>query len=338
MNFENMALFALHASRPFAEEVAEKLKISLGEHKEKNFEDGEHKTQPLSNVRGKDVFVIQSLYSDLQESINDKLCRLLFFIGCLRDASAQRITVMIPYLGYARQDRKTQPRDPVTTRYIAELLEVVGSDRVVTLDVHDLAAFQNAFRCQTDHLEAKFLFAEHFMSCLGEADQVTVVSPDVGGMKRAEQFREALGQALDVDVPLAFMEKSRSKDQLSIGRLAGPVKNRVAIIIDDLISTGSTLLGAAKRCREQGSTDVYAAASHGVFVAKANQVVAADEFSRIVVTNTIPPFRLQPDLVARKLTVLSAAGLFAEAIKRIHTGGSLVALLAEHPNRRSNNH
>jgi ribose-phosphate pyrophosphokinase len=336
MSFENIALFALNASQPFAQEVAEKLGISLCEHKEKNFEDGEHKTQPLSNVRGKDVFVIQSLYSDLQESINDKLCRLLFFIGCLRDASAQRITAIIPYLGYARQDRKTQPRDPVTTRYIAELLEAVGSDRVVTLDVHDLAAFQNAFRCQTDHLEAKFLFVKHFMSCLAETDQITVVSPDVGGMKRAEQFREALGQALDGDVPLAFMEKSRSKDQLTIGRLAGPIKNRVAIIIDDLISTGSTLLGAAKRCREQGATSVYAAASHGVFVAKANQVVAAEEFSGIVVTNTIPPFRLQSELVAKKLSVLSAADLFAEAIKRIHTGGSLVALLADNLNRHSN--
>lgn len=336
MNFENMALFALNASRPLGEEVARELEISLSEHKEKNFEDGEHKTQPLSNVRGKDVFVIQSLYSDLQESINDKLCRLLFFIGCLRDASAQRITAIIPYLGYARQDRKTQPRDPVTTRYMAELFEGVGTDRVVTLDVHDLAAFQNAFRCQTDHLEAKFLFAKHFLSCLGETDQITVVSPDVGGMKRAEQFREALGQALDADLPLAFMEKSRSKDQLNIGRLAGPVKNRVAIIIDDLISTGSTLLGAAKRCREQGASDVYAAASHGVFVTKANQVVAADEFSGIVVANTIPPFRLQPELVKKKLIVLSAAGLFAEAIKRIHTGGSLVALLADNPNGHKN--
>lgn len=331
MTFEHMALFALNASRPFAEEVAEKLGISLSDHKEKNFADGEHKTQPLSNVRGKDVFVIQSLYSDLQESINDKLCRLLFFIGCLRDASAQRITVIIPYLGYSRQDRKTQPRDPVTTRYMAELLEVVGSNRVVTLDVHDLAAFQNAFRCQTDHLEANSLFVKHFLSRLGETEQITVVSPDAGGMKRAEQFREALSQALDTDLPLAFMEKSRSKNQLNIGRLVGPVKNQVAIIIDDLISTGSTLLGAAKRCREQGATHVYAAASHGVFVAKANQVVAADAFSGIVVTNTIPPFRLQPELVEKKLTILSAAGLFAEAIKRIHTGGSLVALLADNP-------
>jgi ribose-phosphate pyrophosphokinase len=331
MNFENIALFALNASRPFAEEVAGKLGISLRELKEKDFEDGEHKTQPLSNVRGKDVFIIQSLYSDLQESINDKLCRLLFFIGCLRDASAQRITAIIPYLGYARQDRKTQPRDPVTTRYMAELLEAVGSNRVVTLDVHDLAAFQNSFRCQTDHLEAKFLFAKYFLSHLGETDQITVVSPDVGGMKRAEQFREALGQALDADLPLAFMEKSRRQDQLAIGRLAGPVKDRIAIIIDDLISTGSTLLGAARSCREQGATHVYAAASHGVFVAKANSVVAANEFTGIVVTNTIPPFKLEPELVAKKLTTLSAAGLFAEAIKRIHTGGSLVDLLAETP-------
>ena len=144
------------------ESIGTALGSPLSAHEERDFEDGEHKTRPLENVRGCEVFVIQSLYSEPGLSVNDKLCRLLFFIGALKDASARSVTAVLPYLGYARKDRKTKARDPVTTRYMAQLLEAVGTDRVLTLDVHNLAAFQNAFRCPTDHLEAKNLFVEHF--------------------------------------------------------------------------------------------------------------------------------------------------------------------------------
>ncbi len=326
MNNDAPALFALHASHSFGEDVARQLGIALSAHEEREFEDGEHKSRPLVNVRNQDVFVIQSLYADTQQSVNDKLVRLLFFIGALKDASAARVTAVVPYLAYARKDAKTQTRDPVTTRYVAQLFETVGTDRVITMDVHNLAAFQNAFRCRTDHLEATKPFVAHFASLLKEESRITVVSPDIGGMKRAERFRQALGRALNRELNVAFMEKARAKGVMHAGRLIGDIAGNV-IIVDDLISTGGTLLHAAAACRESGATKVYAAATHGVFVGKANNLLSGTVLDRVVVTDTIPAFRLDPDLARNKLTVLSAAPLFAEAIRRIHTGGSLVELL-----------
>ncbi len=326
MNNDAPALFALHASHSFGEDVARQLGIALSAHEEREFEDGEHKSRPLVNVRNRDVFVIQSLYADTQQSVNDKLVRLLFFIGALKDASAARVTAVVPYLAYARKDAKTQTRDPVTTRYVAQLFETVGTDRVITMDVHNLAAFQNAFRCRTDHLEATKPFVAHFASLLKEESRITVVSPDIGGMKRAERFRQALGRALNRELNVAFMEKARAKGVMHAGRLIGDIAGNV-IIVDDLISTGGTLLHAAAACRESGATKVYAAATHGVFVGKANNLLSGTVLDRVVVTDTIPAFRLDPDLARNKLTVLSAAPLFAEAIRRIHTGGSLVELL-----------
>ena len=326
MGPEDITLFALHASREFGERVSAHLGVPLSGHEEREFEDGEHKSRPLVNVRGRDVFVIQSLYSDLQQSVNDKLCRLLFFIGALRDASAQRVTAIVPYLGYARKDRKSQPRDPVTSRYVASLFEAVGTDRVVTLDVHNLAAYQNAFRCHADHLEARKLFVQYFAGLVQDAE-VVVVSPDIGGIKRAEQFRQALSRALDRVVSTAFLEKYRSKGIVTGEAIVGDVKNRVVIIIDDLISTGTTMARAAKACHDLGAVKVYAVASHGVFVGAASQVLGGQSLEKIVITDTIPPFRLDPILVKDKVVILDAAALFAEAIKRIHSGGSLVELL-----------
>jgi ribose-phosphate pyrophosphokinase len=325
---DGLALFALDATREFGQSVAKSLGVPLDDHEERDFEDGEHKSRPLVNVRGRHAFVVQSLYSDAHQSVNDKLCRLLFFIGALRDASAGRVTAVIPYLAYARKDRKTQPRDPVTTRYVAALLEAVGADRVVTLDVHNLAAFQNAFRCRTEHLEANKLFVEYFVDLLRQEPRIAVVSPDVGGVKRAERFREALGRTLERDLASGFMEKARSGGTLTVGRLVGDVEGRVVVIVDDLMSTGGTLLHAAKACRDQGATRVYAAVSHGVFVGGAGRVLAAEVLDRVIVTDTIPPFRLEPELARSKLVVLPVGPLFAEAIGRIHTGGSLVELLA----------
>src|SRR5262249_28338277 len=180
--------------------VAARLGLALSAHEERTFEGGEYKLRPLVNVRGRAVYVIQALNGDDRYSANDKLCRLLFFIAGLKGASAAGVTAVLPYLCYARKDRKTQPRDPVTTRYIAQLFEAVGTDRVVTLDVHNLAAFQNAFRCSTDHLEARQLFVAHFADRLaGEA--LVVLSPDVGGMKRADAFRQALERKLGQAIP-----------------------------------------------------------------------------------------------------------------------------------------
>ena len=319
-------VFALNASRDFGDAVAGALGSVLSAHEEREFEDGEHKSRALVNVRNRDVFVIQSLYADANQSVNDKLVRLLFFLGALKDASAARVTAVVPYLGYARKDAKTQPRDPVTTRYVAQLFESVGTDRVVTMDVHNLAAFQNAFRLRTDHLDATKLFAAHFAALLGGESRITVVSPDIGGVKRAERFRQALGRVLNREPGMAFLEKARAKGIMRTGRLVGDVAG-AALIIDDLVSTGGTLRNAAVACRESGATKVYSAATHGVFVGDARRLFSGAELDQIVVTDTIPPFRLDPELARHKLAVLSAAPLFAEAIRRLHEGGSLVELM-----------
>ena len=322
----DISLFALDASRDYGERIAAPLGISLSPHEERAFEDGEHKARPLVSVRGRDVFVVHSLYGDLEESANDKLCKLLFFVGALRDASAARVTAVVPYLAYARKDRKTQRRDPVTTRYVAALFEAVGVDRLLTMDVHNLAAFQNAFRCTTDHLEAKPLFARHFAQTLGD-EPVVVLSPDVGGMKRAEEFRGSLASALGRDLDLGFMEKRRASDQVTGETLFAQVDKKAVVIIDDLISTGTTMGRAARACLDHGATRVFAAATHGLFIGGATQIVAAPGRAKIVVTDTIPPFRLDPRLVEQNVVVLSAAPLFARAIEAIHSGGSIAELL-----------
>ena len=326
MSLDNACLFALNASHDFGASVSRHLGVPLAEHEEREFVDGEHKSRPLVNVRGKDVFVIQSLYSDRQQSVNDKLCRLLFFLGALKDASASRVTAVLPYLCYARKDRKSQSRDPVTTRYIAGMFEAVGADHILTMDVHNLVAYQNAFRCSTDHLEAAQLFVEHFAALLG-SDEVTVLSPDVGGVKRAERFRLALMRRLARSVSGGFMEKYRALGAVSGETLVAEVKNGSVVIIDDLISSGTTIARAAVACRSAGAKRVYAAATHGVFSADANANLREAPVDRIVVTDTVPPLRLDVPLVQEKLTILNSGKLFADAIERIHAGGSIVDLL-----------
>ncbi|MEM6353700.1 MAG: ribose-phosphate pyrophosphokinase [Cyanobacteria bacterium P01_D01_bin.14] len=326
MNPNEIKLFSLNTSRTLGKSIAEQLGIALSPHEERDFEDGEHKARALTNVRGQDVYVIQSLYGEPGISVNDKLCRLLFFIGALKEAAA-RVTAVVPYLCYARKDRQTKSRDPVTTRYVAGLFESVGCDRTVTLDVHNLAAFQNAFRCSTEHLEAKNLFVQHFVPLIGNRDAV-VVSPDFGGVKRAEAFRQALISQLDQEVPMALTEKYRSAGKVTGDRVVGDLQGRVAIIIDDLISSGTTLARTAKACREHGAVQVYAAATHGVFAAASNEILATPDLAQIVITNTIEPFRITASEVKDKLTVIDTTALLAETIRRLHSGGSLVELLA----------
>jgi ribose-phosphate pyrophosphokinase len=322
-----LKLFALERSHDFGRRVASSMGVSLGELEEREFEDGEHKARPLENVRGTDVYVIHSLFGDAGQSVNDKLIRLLFFSGALKDAGAQRVTAVIPYLCYARKDRKTKPRDPLSGRYVACLLESVGVDRVVTLDVHNLAAFQNAYRCRTEHLEARNLFIGHFLSLTGEQD-VVVVSPDTGGIKRAEQFRESLQEKLGRPVASAFMEKKRSAGVVSGAAVVGDVQGRIAIIIDDLIASGGTIARTATACHQRGAARVFAAASHGPFAADADANLALPELEQLVITDSIPPLRLHSPVTRAKLEILSVAPLFAEAIKRMHSGGSIVELLA----------
>jgi ribose-phosphate pyrophosphokinase len=326
MTTSDLMLFALEASRGYGEQVSQALGVPLCGHEERDFEDGEHKVRPLVNVRNRNIFVLHSLYADSKVSVNDKLCKLLFFIGALKDASAASVTAVVPFLCYARKDRKTQPRDPVTTRYVAALFNAVGTDRVVTMDVHNLMAYQNAFRCRTEHLEATKLFVEHFARIIG-GDEVAVVSPDPGGVKRADRFQAALSRRLDRPVTNAFVEKYRASGVVRGEALVGDVKGRVAIIIDDLISTGGTLARAARACKLQGASRVFAAATHGLFVGKAESLLGEPAVERIIVTDTVPPFRLPDDAIGKRLTILASAPLVAEAIRRIHEGGSLVELL-----------
>ena len=328
MNERSPCLFALEASRTWGQAVADSLGLALVPHEERAFEDGEHKTRPLEGVRGRDVYVLQSLHGDQAEGVNDKLCRLLFFIGALQDAAAERVTAVVPYLAYARKDRRSKPRDPVTTRYVAAMFEAVGTDRILTLDVHNLAAYQNAFRCGTDHLEATGLFVAHFVPLVG-AREVVVVSPDAGGIKRAESFRQRLAAALGRPVGAAFAEKHRSQGVVSGDLLVGDVEGRVAIVLDDLIGAGTTIQRTAAACRARGATAVHAAASHGLFVGAAAQLLADDALAGIVVTDSVPPFRLPTGAVRDKLVVLPTAPLFARAIACMHGGGSLTALLEE---------
>lgn len=318
--------FALDAVGPYADRVSAALGWPLSPHEERSFEDGEYKVRPLVNVRNRAAFVLHSLYADDAASVDDKLCRLLFFIGTLKDASAATVTAVVPYLCFARSDRKTQPRDPVTTRYVAALFDAVGTDRIVTMDVHNLMAYQNAFHCRTDHLEATPLFVEHLAAEVRESD-VTVVSPDPGGVYRAERFQAALARRLGRPVSGAFVEKHRAGATLGGRSLIGDVEGRTAIVIDDLIASGATLARAAQVCRAHGALRVYAAATHGLFVGQAASVLHEAPIDRVIVSDTVPPFRLPSALVGTRLTVLDTAPLVGEAIRRIHNGGSLVDLL-----------
>ncbi|MDC8758299.1 ribose-phosphate diphosphokinase [Janthinobacterium fluminis] len=318
--FDNeLQLFVLNSSRAFGEQVARWLDMAPGAHEERDFEDGEHRARPLDSVRGNDVFVLQSLYGDARQSANDKLCRLLFFIGALKDGGAARVTAVLPYLAYARNDRRGNPGEPVTTRYVAALFEAVGTDAVLALDVHNLAAYQNAFRCCTEHLEASRLFVKYFAPLL-RGREVVVVSPDAGSIKRAEQFRLSLAQVLDKPVSGAIVEKHRVSGVVSGEMLVGEVKGREAIIVDDMISTGNTLARSVRACRAAGAGRVYAAATHGLFAGDAQTLLADGALERIVVSDSVPAFRLEPGAVKAKLTVLSCSALFAEAIECLHGG------------------
>lgn len=328
MTEDALCLFALDASRAYGERVAAALGSALCSHEEREFEDGEHKARPLENVRGRDVYVIHSLYGEPSISANDKLVRLLFFIGALKDASAARVTAVCPYLAYSRKDRRTKPRDPVSSRYVAQLFEAVGTDRMVTLDVHNLAAYQNAFRIPAEHLEARGLFVAWFAARLGD-DPVVVVSPDAGGVKRADALRDALARALGRPVGSAFMEKRRSEGVVSGEAVVGEVGGMTALIVDDLISSGTTLARAAAACKALGARRVLAAATHGMFAGAAERVLADAALEKVLVTDAIPPFRLPPALVGQRVEVLDSTPLVAEAISRLHSGGSLVELLQD---------
>jgi len=321
---QRFRLFALEATAELGAAVGERLGHALAPHEERAFEDGEHKSRPLQPVDGGDVFVLQSLHGGPRESANDKLCRLLFFIGALKDAGAARVTAVTPYLCYARKDRRTKPNDPVTTRYVAALFEAVGADALVTLEAHDPAAFENAFRGRAVTLSAAPLLVDA-VAALGPGPYA-VVSPDPGGAKRAELFREAMEARFGQPVGKGFADKHRSAGVVSGDLFVGDVKGATAVVVDDMVATGGTLARAARAARAAGARRVVAAAAHGLFMAGAAEALADPALDRLIVTDAVPAFRL-PAEARTKLEVLPAAPLLAEAIRRLHEHRPLSDLL-----------
>ncbi|MFP4536690.1 MAG: ribose-phosphate diphosphokinase [Dichotomicrobium sp.] len=320
-----MRIFALEGSQVLGGAVAGALEHTIEPHEERDFEDGEHKARPLVSVRDEDVYVIHSLNGTSHASANDKLCKLLFFIAACKENGAARVTAITPYLAYARKDRQTKARDPVTSRYVAQLFEAVGVDRVVVLDVHNLQAFQNAFRCQTIHLDTRRLFSS-IIAEMTRGQPVAIVSPDGGGVKRAQLLKDIYEAETGASAGFGFMEKRRSRGVVSGTLFAGDVADASVFIVDDMIGSGGTMMRAAEACRERGAIRVHALAAHGLFGAGSAEFLDSTAIDGIVVTDSIDS-ALQVQASAPKLRVVSVAPLIAKAIRCLRGTGAISYLL-----------
>lgn len=323
-------LFCLNGSRKLGVAVADQLEWPLSAHEEREFESGEHKARPLVEVGGRDVYLLHHLEGEASQpdqatrSANDKLIRTLFFIGALKQAGARSVTAVTPYLPYARKDRRTKSRDPVSMRYVASLFEAMSTDALVTLDIHNLAAFENAFRsCRAENLTAAEIIADAMIGTLGD-EPVTIVSPDAGGQKRAEQFRVVLEKKSGRPVGNALLEKHRSGDVVTGSLFAGNVQGHTAIIIDDMISSGGTIMRAVKTCRKNGAARVFAAATHGLFSKGAHQLFQQDGPDRTFVTDSVT---IAATVNSERLQIISAAPLLADAIARLSNGAPFYDLI-----------
>ncbi len=315
-----MLIFSLDPQCTIAPALASALDEPLARHEDRAFEDGEHKWRPLVDPRGEDAFVLASLHGGPHDSPHDQLCRLLMFVATLRDHGAAHVGVVVPYLAYARKDRRTKPFDPLALRYVAQLLEAMRPDSVVALEPHDVAAFENAFRCPTQALQAHPAF-DHVVDDLVARPgslPLAVASPDPGGVKRAQLWRESLESRLARPVGFAMLDKRRSAGTVSSQRLvAGEVDGATVLLLDDLIASGETMQRAAAALRAAGAREVIAFAAHGLFVGAAAQALADPAIDRIVVTDSVPPFRLPAGSAARgRLQIVSAAPLLARAIRQ----------------------
>lgn len=313
---KDIKIFTGNSNRALAEEIAEKIGLPVGVATVRKFSDGECEVNIGEVVRGSDIFVLQSVCTP----VNDNLVELLIMIDALKRASAGRITAVIPYYGYARQDRKARARDPISAKLVANLITIAGADRILTMDFH-VPQLQGFFDIPVDHLLGVPILAEHFKSKFDCFDDVVVVSPDVGSVDRARRF------ATRLDVPLAIIDKRRPKANVSeIMNIIGDVRDKRVIIVDDLTDTAGTLVNAAKALIEIGAVEVYACCSHGVLSGPAIDRIKNSSLRELVTLNTIP---LTEEKQIDQITVLSVAPVFAEAIERIYGDISISTLFTQ---------
>ena len=305
---KEIKVFAGNSNTPLATDICEQLYQNLGKAEISQFADGECSITILEPVRGKDIFVVQSTCNH----VNDNLVELLIMIDALRRASAGRITAVIPYYGYARQDRKAKSRDPISARLMANLIETAGADRILTMDLH-ADQIQGFFNIPVDHLNGAYIFAKHFLKRFGKGNEdVMVVSPDVGSTARARKFAMKLG------LNLAIVDKRREKaNQSEVMNIIGNVEGKTCIILDDIVDTAGSLCGAANAIKNiGGAKEVYACASHGVLSGPAISRINDSCLEELILLDTIPYPSNQP--ACDKIKYLSAASVFAEAIRRIY--------------------
>ena len=312
---DGIRVFAGRHSKHLAAKVCEHLGIPLGDAKTSVFPDGELIVKLDEDVRGRDCFVIIST----SQPVNENLMELLIFVDCLKRASAKRVCIVVPYFGYARQDRKSEGRTPITAKLVANLITAAGADRVLALDLH-AAQIQGFFDIPLDHLSATPVFVDYFAGIRPGLGDLCLVSPDVGNVKVAE------GMANLLDADLAIINKRRiSGAEVTTGKLIGDVAGKTVLMFDDMISTAGTVCEAARLVVEHGARDVLAAATHGILSGMAIERLAASPISRVIVTNTIPLGDRGAPL-GEKLVGLCVGPLLGEAIHRIHNDLSVSAL------------
>jgi len=312
---KRLMLYSGRSNPDLAQQIADKLGVMLGEVKLKTFANGETYVRYTDSIRGADVFIVQSG----SPPVNDHLVELLIMIQAAKLASAKRITAVIPWFPYTRQDKKSAPREPITAKLVADTLEVAGVDRVVTMDLH-AGQIQGFFNVPVDHMTAIQLFAQYYRDLGFYGDDVVAVSPDAGRVKLARRF----GQMLDGD--LAIMNKTRPEhDTAEVTEVIGDVRGKVAILSDDMILTGGTLIAAASALREAGATEVYACATHGLFSGNAFEKIANSELARVTVTNTVA---IDPIDRPANVDVLPVSALLAETIMNIFADDSVSAIFA----------
>ena len=305
---KDIKIFSGTSNRKLAEDICKHLNISVGDAQVGTFSDGEKSVSIYETVRGSDVFVVQSTCSP----VNDNLMEMLVMIDALKRASAGRITAVMPYFGYARQDRKTKPRDPISAKLVANMITAAGADRVLTMDLH-AAQIQGFFDIPVDNLLGYPVFVEHFLKKFADNhDNAMVVSPDVGSVARARAFAQKL------DMPMAIVDKRRQKANSSeVMNIIGDVKGRDVILLDDMVDTAGSLCGAAKALVEiGGAKSVTACASHGVLSGPAIERIMNSCLDEVVFLDTIPP--TEEAKACPKLKYLTVAHMFAEAIDRIY--------------------